>query len=209
MILVSPTEPAALRSIGESFTLTPEYFGADVLILEFYGRAAIQRKTLADLYASIRDGRIDKQINQLRSNSPDYEPILIIESAEWTSSFSALHISDFPYSAYLHFTHTIARSGILLISTTSLAHTIATVQSLATYYTKPTHNTFSALQTHVISPGSILQYVPGIGPKLAHAIVNHFGSVPLAWTISRSELLEVPGIGPKLADKILSCFQPS
>lgn len=205
MILISPTEPPSLRSIGTT-SLTPESFGADILILQPHGNAAIQRKTLSDLYASIIDGRIDKQVNQLLAHSPTFEPILIIENCQWTSSYQSLEVPNFPYSTFLHYTHSIHRAGILLLSTFSITHTIETVRSLDSYYQKSAHNEFNALQSHAITPGSILQYIPGIGPKLAHAIIAHANKVPLAWTIDRDTLLEVPGIGPKLADRILSCF---
>src|SRR5207244_2624470 len=45
----------------------------------------------------------------------------------------------------------------------------------------------------------LLQGFTGIGPAQAEAIVDHFGGVPLQWTVTEDDLQLVKGIGKKRA----------
>jgi excinuclease ABC subunit C len=49
---------------------------------------------------------------------------------------------------------------------------------------------------------SRLEDIPGIGPKIAKELFNHFGSMEAALQASASELVRVPGIGRKKAESI-------
>ena len=48
--------------------------------------------------------------------------------------------------------------------------------------------------------------VPGVGPKLAKALLNQFGSVGAVRQASAEELAKTPGVGPKLAESIYAYF---
>ena len=61
MIYVAPTEPLALREVADHVSQHPERFGVDVLINGTHHTVGIQRKTVADLLASLDDGRLAEQ----------------------------------------------------------------------------------------------------------------------------------------------------
>jgi ERCC4-type nuclease len=48
-----------------------------------------------------------------------------------------------------------------------------------------------------------LQGFDGIGPELAERIVDHFGRVPLSWTVGEGELAKVKGLGKKKVAKMV------
>jgi len=50
--------------------------------------------------------------------------------------------------------------------------------------------------------GSILDEVPGIGPKRKQALIKHFGTVSAIRQASLEELLAVPGMNRRAAEKI-------
>ena len=43
---------------------------------------------------------------------------------------------------------------------------------------------------------------PGLGPKIASALLTHFENLEAIFTATQKELTNAPGIGPKLASKI-------
>jgi len=47
-----------------------------------------------------------------------------------------------------------------------------------------------------------LQGLPGIGPKLAINLYNHFESIEEIFTASYEELIKVPKMGKKKAEKL-------
>ncbi len=57
--------------------------------------------------------------------------------------------------------------------------------------------------------GSVLDEIPGIGPKRKRALIKHFGSIKNIRSATPAELLEVPGINAKLAAEIYQYMQKS
>lgn len=53
----------------------------------------------------------------------------------------------------------------------------------------------------------LLMGVDGVGPTLAEAIWDHFGQVPMRWSVGVKELMDVPGIGKKTAEKLISSLE--
>lgn len=48
----------------------------------------------------------------------------------------------------------------------------------------------------------LLQGLPGIGPKLAGQVYDHFGFLPLVWACNEKQLAAVPGLGPRRAKRL-------
>jgi Fanconi anemia group M protein len=48
----------------------------------------------------------------------------------------------------------------------------------------------------------VLKGLPGVGPKTAKALLNHFGSVEKVMHSTKTQLVRVAGIGPRKADEI-------
>jgi excinuclease ABC subunit C len=53
---------------------------------------------------------------------------------------------------------------------------------------------------------SVLDRIPGIGPKKKHALLNYFGSLDAVAGATVQELLKIPGIPPALAERIAGFF---
>src|SRR5690606_37254518 len=64
-LLISPTEPPAVRALGTTSS-TPELYGCDILIVANKTRTGVQRKKFPeDLVASLADGRLYSQLPKM------------------------------------------------------------------------------------------------------------------------------------------------
>jgi ERCC4-type nuclease len=212
-LLVSPTEPQSLRAIG-AISSVPEQLGADFAWTAANGDlCGIQRKELKDLLASVRDGRLPKEIAQMQALaykalivegrqffSPDGTLLLRYESERWTQeSLWALFMS-------------IQAEGLAVFATQDTHATARCIATVVHYSNKPTHR---ALRTRPKAPKDrwgdrssarwatwVLQAWEGIGPDVAAAIVKHFGTLPLRWTVTEQEFRGVPGVGKLRAKRL-------
>ncbi|HAK13701.1 MAG TPA: excinuclease ABC subunit C, partial [Acinetobacter radioresistens] len=50
--------------------------------------------------------------------------------------------------------------------------------------------------------GSVLEAIPGLGPKRRRDLLTHFGGIQGVLKASEKELMVVPGLGPALARTI-------
>jgi excinuclease ABC subunit C len=50
--------------------------------------------------------------------------------------------------------------------------------------------------------GSVLDGIPGVGPKRKKALIRHFGTIKKVRSATPEELMEVEGISAKLAEEI-------
>src|SRR5262249_19554092 len=66
MLRISPTEPTELRRLGVVSSI-PERHGVDVLATAHGKLHGLQRKTVTDLIASREDGRLQKELLQMRT----------------------------------------------------------------------------------------------------------------------------------------------
>ncbi len=163
-------------------------------------RLVVERKTRADFEQSIVDGRLFKQLASMKEN---YSSIVVI--VEGTSDAERINknallgayssiIAD--YGCTLFFTKDKEKTAELIYS---LAHheQIAKKHPMRIYARKKTY-------TLAESQRAILESFPMVGPKLAKAILIHFGSVDNFAKSTERELKEVPGMGPKRAKLIHS-----
>lgn len=221
-ILVSPAEPGALKALGKSSSL-PESKGADVIIPGRGFLVGVQRKVFPeDFLASLSDGRGPRWVMEL---SAAFEfPLLILEGRpKWTFSgqllgseygpgrlFNRVQLRSYLWSLHHEF-------SITHMWTDDLSDTCEVVRELARWAQKPHHD--SIMQR----PGPkknirkrvperdwgihFLQGVNGIGPEMAGRIYDHFGRVPMEWSVSEDELLEVEGIGPGRAGRLMGVLK--
>lgn len=163
-------------------------------------KLAVERKTRADFESSIMDGRLFSQLHQLSSNYPAV--VLIVEGTgsnerirkEAILGAYATIMSDFGVS--LVFTKDME-------STAEIIFAIGKHEQLAKKHPLrifAKRKTFTPSQTQ----RSVIEMLPTVGPKLAQAMLNHFGSVEKVINASEKELLEVPGLGKKRAKLIRS-----
>lgn len=213
MILVSPSEPAAIKAALRSARVhpLPEKYGADFLVVAGGQRLAIQRKTVDDFLASLEDGRLAREILLLR-RAP--LALLVLEGrVEATVEGNIIT----PYRS--RYTREQLRNalrslqlvhGVALEYTDSEEDTAVAVVEIERWLRKGSHRGLLRRPKTAAQDDwggrhdrewaiFLLQGFPGIGPALAGEIYDAFGAIPLRWACSFEDLLRVPGIGPKRA----------
>ena len=163
-------------------------------------RLLVERKTIADLAASIVDGRLFRQAMGLASS--EHLPLLIIEGSP--EEYTALGISRQALQGSILSLSLIF--GIPLLHSGSLQETAWLILA-------------AARQVHRVEMGSvnragyrpkgrrkrqlfILQGLPGIGRERAELLLEYFGSVRAVIEAEENELLQVRGVGKETAKSI-------
>jgi len=216
---VSPAEHSpAIKSLGR-YSTVPEQHGADIISIGANSRVGYQRKEVSDLFSSITDGRLTREILQLTNSDLLNHSVLIIEGRlDWTTDGNSTNTyTQITQSSFRSLITSIQLQDIIIHFTTDAKDTAATISSLSRYLDKPRH---AALQRRV-SPRSpwgrttnkgfaihLLQSFPGIGPELAGAIYDKLG-VPLQWSVSEAELKTVKGIGADRAKALIEALRGS
>jgi len=93
LIIANKNEPENYKSLAAQLA-NPDEIKIDFLIVGESKKYAIERKTLADLIASHRDGRIWEQCSYLSElREQDYKPIIIIEEIDRWKIFKFQHVT--------------------------------------------------------------------------------------------------------------------
>lgn len=170
-------------------------------------RILIERKSLVDLAASIKDGRLFRQAQRLAALSSHRGAArncaLLIEgnAADLRDSkLSGASLRAALATVSLFF-------GIPVLRSTNAFESAKLLQSIANQNATIAHGGLPRmgvrprgkrrLQLH------LLQGLPGIGPERAARLLDHFGSVRAVMAADAAELRAVPGIGPTCARKIV------
>jgi ERCC4-type nuclease len=192
--------------------MQPEYFGCDVLMSVQKGQwHGIQRKEMGDLLASLSDGRLAKELAQMkRCHSAK---LLIEGTPKWSNDGELLGNGfgqRFTLTQYRGLVFSVLNRGIGVLHSRGLNDTIAIVQSYETWAKKEKHASLDARPGPMSvwgKPGNedydrhLVQGIPGIGPELATRIIERFG-LPFMWRIQRDDLLALKGVGKKKAEQI-------
>lgn len=217
-ILIAPTEPTSLKALATSITLFPETYGCDVLYYTYqpYTCIGFQRKEISDFISSINDGRLQKELLQIKE-SPLSFAVLILEGPFIYTNDGNLANGTFTRSSLRNILLSIQSENILTVLTDNLADTISTIPDMAKYLSKPNHTTLSRRPNQSKDSWGrtssesfaihILQSFPNIGPTTAKAIYKYFNHIPLAWTVSDVDLSRVPGIGIKTAQRLINVLK--
>ena len=217
MLIVSPTEPARIRALGIT-DLLPEDYGADILFASPTGIVVVQRKTIPDLIASMRDNRLASQIPLLQQAD---HPILLVEGrpvftdeGHLLSDRTQFHrIGWYGVCLSLQFAH-----GIHLITTDSMDDTIAWLKYAPSWFDKPEHTGLLSRSKPTDNLGhmtprdfaiAVLQCFPGFGPTIATRVYDFFGRVPLIPSpgIDATKLAQVPGVGKTRAQAFMRALE--
>lgn len=207
MIWVSPAEPAPLRQHNEFKTSPlPEFYGCDFLWpVEDLGLCGVQRKEVVDFLASIRDGRLARELAQLQFVN---HPMLIIEGKlRWTTTGELLtsYGERWTKAQLQGYIWSIQARGILTTYTESSTETVDSVFMYyrwtsklkhASTFVRPKPTTPWGKPTNREYQVHLLQGLPGVGVELANRLIDAFGgTIPFGWRITEAELLKVEGIG--------------
>lgn len=219
-MIVSPTEPASLRAVGNT-SLMPESFGADILIRPHknlgLGWIGIQRKEVVDLIASISDGRLNQQIAQL--NQCVIGVVLIEGKFRWTLDGEMMgawgnSVTRDSMEALLW---SIMARGIHVAYTDDLNATIDWCIRYEKWAKKPEHRSLDSRPgpmgdawgrvTNRAWARHLLLSFQGVGAKTADAIIDHFGRVPLNWSVTEDEMRQVKGLGAKRVQQMFNALK--
>jgi ERCC4-type nuclease len=214
-MLISPAEPAKLRAIGNVSSL-PEKYGADFLFPSARGLVGVQRKEIKDFIASVRDGRLGKELVQMQQLP--YKTLILEGRIQWTNDGRLMN-GQVDWNKGQHYSSlmSVQDSNVRLLSTDSMADTIELIQKMETWLQKETHTSFLNREKPKGKWGRanskewmwhLYQSFDGIGLGTAKAIHEYFEGVPiLKWTVSYEELLAVDGIGPKRAASLIESLE--
>lgn len=223
MIWLAPTEQAIRDYLATTdtvwkFSSIPEKHGCDICIPTKAGVIGFQRKTLPDLVASIQDGRLYYELNQLNASATVSCAYLMVESSFSTTvdetQYTDANISVATLRSIVAKFH---HFGVGFIPTSSPRDTMDAAMGLAKYISsgrigtihrsKQTSNEWGRSDSKSYGV-FLLQSFPGIGPKVAEAIYDHFNGVPITWAVNAGELALVPGIGRKRAESLIAALSP-
>lgn len=211
-MFVSAAEPKSLQGLG-TYSPLPEAYGADFLISCPVGLVGVQRKEIHDLIASRADGRLARELAQMKQL--DIGILLVEGRLRWTSDGQlSTSRSKWTRAQHLGLLFSIQSSGIWVNSSTDIPDSLAYLAALESWMMKADHKGINVRPKPQTAWGQLndkdygihlIQGIDGIGPGVAGAIYDRFG-VPFALTVTKSELESVPGVGPKRAEKIVRMF---
>lgn len=219
-LYVSGAEPAPIREALAPCLVSnlPEDYGADFLFFsDRFGACGIQRKTFPeDLLNSRNDGRLAKELNQMRDLDT---ALIVLEGTPWFTdtgnllydygSFTAegvvnLTLSFFVnYGIYTHWTENHAQT----VQFVKWAYNYLCNSDTSALASRPAGKAVGQKWGSLAESPEFAQWVlasvPGLGTTKARSIVEHFGGrVPLRLDASIQELTAVPGIGKVGARRI-------
>jgi len=160
---------------------------ADIIVHDL----AIERKTIPDFFSTLREGRLFKQLREMKHRFP--RQLLIIEGRGMR-----LHLDNEPLMAL--YIRICAGWQIPILHTRDGRHTADVIVQIANQDVRapaglmrprPRNPAYATKEPSL----RMLTEIPGIGPKRAVALITHFSTISAIMSASESELRKVPGIG--------------
>lgn len=213
VIFRSPTEQN--RAFAEwKISSLCEQRGSDFLFsVPDLGFVGIQRKAIPDLVASLRDGRLAKELGQMEHLAMK---VIILEGREaWTRDGESLLVNGWSETQQTGILFSLFLKNFLVLKTADPHATMKSISQLQKYLSKGSHSSLDRRPKAVGTWGKsdsrefachVLQSFPGVGPDLARRIYDRFG-LPIRWTIDVLELQQLDGIGAKKAATIISALE--
>lgn len=217
-MLVSPAEHNILRDLGRVSPIT-EKFGADFLITsKSFGLVGVQRKEIKDLVASVRDGRLQREVAQMKALG---QGIFLIEGkVQWTTDGSLLSGGiEWTLAQHVGVVLSLNSDGFWTISTSDIVETrewlLKCMKWLGTEVSKhrsirsrpgPVGKSIWGTNKSRDWAIHLLQSFEGIGYELACRIYDEFGGLPMQWSVDVEELARVKGIGKGRAERLMEAL---
>lgn len=219
-MLVSPAEPLPIRALGRLHSL-PEKRGVDVLFAAGGRWVGIQRKEIRDLVASVRDGRLHREVQQMRLNLTGGGLGIAVLAVEgrftWTVDGEWVE-QGYRWTRRQHrgLLWSIRAKGIWVETTTNVDDTADLCRDLQAWASKDRHQSLDHRPGPVGMWGKattreyashVLQGFDGVGPELAGRILDHFGRLPIGWLVTAADLEEIQGIGKVRAKRLIGALE--
>jgi DNA excision repair protein ERCC-4 len=189
--------PAALTAAG--IAVAPEQLPAGDYIVS--DRLVVERKTGADLAASIKNRRLFEQVERL---SAAFSAVVLVVEGE------PIHIAEASWKGAL------ARalgSGVAVLRTEDPADTAAWLGRLYRQEGKAPSPARARPQPRrpvddlATVAQDVLTCLPGISTVGAQRLLDHFGSLAAVFAADERELRRVPGIGPVRGGALARLFR--
>jgi DNA excision repair protein ERCC-4 len=159
----------------------------------------VERKSVADLAASLIDGRLFPQVARLAHSH--YRSLLLIEGPP-SAAIPDVH----PHSVEGALVSIAAMWRLPLLHSSDSEQSVRMLRFLADQVGGPHElilRRFDRKPKRLASRRLyLLQGLPGVGPALAHRLLGHFGSIERVLTADASALAAVRGVGAKKAARI-------
>jgi Fanconi anemia group M protein len=184
---------AAFPDVALSFAALPS---ADYLLSD---EVAVERKTASDFVASILDRRLFGQTTRMKLLFP--RALLIVEG----------DLAEVPHSIDLQairgaLAFLSVRAGITVLQLSDAAETAAMLRIMARHAQERMDQPVSLReprpQIEELYATYLVEGLPGVGPRRARMLLEHFGSPAAIMCAAAEELTQVPGIGKKSAQRI-------
>jgi len=170
-------------------------------------RLVIERKTTADMAASIIDDKKRLFFQTDKMTTLDIPTVLLIEGGVYDQTRMSLN----SITGTLSYLAVIQR--VPIVPTLSLKHSSYMIVKLVRH---AVHGLGYEMGLRAGGPktprdaaGYVLEGIPGISAGLAKNLLAHFGSVSAVATAGIDELRKVPGIGPDKAGKVHAVMNAS
>lgn len=217
-IWVSSTEPLSLRNhileLGGKVSTFPEKYGSDIAWIAKGKIWGVQRKEVKDFIASVMDGRLGLEVQQMQQL---YQGVIIIEG-EWRYTNDGLWMDGWKGSGHKLWSREAIQqiefglqSKGLWIRYAKTTQELATLVSTLLMWTeKDSHGklvTRPGLMAMWGTPQNrdyqihLLTGLPGVGIELANRILDSLGMI-LGRTVTVDQLMTVQGMGKVKAEKI-------
>ena len=218
-MLISPAErPVSFWAPLGKTSSVPEQLGVDFLTYSpTMGVVGIQRKEINDLVASLSDGRVAREVLQMKE-SLDVGIWMIEGKPLFTSEGQLLSgHGDFTADSFRGVMFSLQSQGFWLIRTDSAQESMTCLSHLDRWMVKPRHlglNGVPAAKGMLGAPSDmdwmvhLTQSLPGIGYTRARAVVDACGGLPFRLR-EDVDLAKVPGVGKVTKQRIERLFARS
>lgn len=210
--LISPAEREPILSLGKVSSL-PEKLGSDILWSSETGMAGLQRKAVLDLIASVRDGRLGRELQQMSSLTHRF--LCIEGTPAWNQdgSLVAQH-TQWTRRQQWGVELSIQRQGVMVLRTRTPLETCALVEYLAEWTDKKEHSSSLLARPGPQANGwgkhddrstglHVMSGWPGVSIELSGRIFDFYGRIPCRHDLIDKPLTLVAGIGEKRAAQIM------
>lgn len=187
-----------LRQLGD---VSPECekYGADFLFFSGKGLIGVQRKECNDLVASLRDGRLAKELDQLgRCN----RGVILVEGVWWWDG--GFRGDTFGQAEWEGVEVSLQLNDMIVVRTTGIEQTVERLPRLERYFERSSHESLLRSPKLRSAPGHLrlLQSLDGVSLTRARAIHEHFRCIPLTWSCTSTEMRGVPGLGKVMVERL-------
>lgn len=163
----------------------------DYLVSE---RLLIERKSIADLYASLKDGRLFDQMGRMREVYS--RPVLLVEGGAPPSGVEP----------------SLIRRGVFVLRSTDERSSADLIATLARQEARPSRSRRplgrkrgTRLRDEIIEDS--VASLPGVSVQKAKLLLGEFRTIKRLSAASSTELQRVSGIGKKTADRLEELFK--